>query len=357
MFLSREDQVEQDWPRIAEYLARHNMHLALDEYPRQFSSGAANMNFMIILDGKKAVLRRPPEGVLPPGANDVAREYEVLSRLWRSYPLAPRALHFCGEESIIGVQFCISEFCEGEAIKSELPALLQDVPQVGRKLCQLTIEALASLHQVDPVSVGLENLGDSSGFVIRQIKGWHKRACMVLEGKDVQLHEEIGQWLQASLPEQQPSSIVHNDFKLDNMLVDLERLEVNAVVDWDMCTLGNPLYELAILLLYWGEQGDPPAYDSLTRMPWQAEGWMTRREAIALYLEKVPFTLTEEDLRFYIVLALYRSAVVLAQLCKLYSDGTMKSTAFTKESVKETESAISEILVHAESLQVEPLPW
>lgn len=350
MFLSPKDQVHQDWPKIAAYLAKHNLILSLEDPPRQFAAGAANMNFLITLNGDKAVLRRPPAGLLPPGANDVSREYKVLSRLWRFYPYAPKGIHYCDDTSIIGVDFCISEFREGVTIRADLPEALQAVPQIGRKLGKITIEALAVLHAIDPKAAGLEDLGKPDGFIERQIKGWRKRGSLVFDGEDLDLHEEISQWLEKNMPERQPSSIVHNDFKLDNMLIDLDNLKVNGVVDWDMCTLGNPLYELAILLVYWGEQDDPPAYKELTRMPYYADGWMSRREAIETYLKQVPFELSEDELRFYIILVLFRSAVVLAQLCRLYTRGTMRSTAFTKENRDQAKLALPEILRHTKSL-------
>ena len=141
------------------------------------------------------------------------------------------------------------------------------------------------------------------------------------------------------------------------MLVDLESLTVKGVVDWDMCTLGNPLYELAILLLYWRNKDDPSVYDILTRMPFEADGWMPRREVIKTYLEQVPFELSENELRFYVILALYRSPVVLAQLQRLYTQGIMKSTSFTQADLEKTRVSVPKILRHTQSLLAGSLSW
>ncbi len=302
------------WQAVDDYLDSIGHRLDKDFDIRKLSGGSANLNYLISMDGQKAVLRRPPDGPLPPGANDVAREYKVLSRLGDAYPPAPSGLVFCDDDSVIGVPFCISQFREGICIGRHLPEALARRPQIGHALSDLLVDALAPLHRVDVDAVGLAGLGNAEGFLERQIAGWYKRGQRVLSEPQQQLLAWVRDWLSAHLPERRPASLVHNDFKLDNMLIDPLTLRVNGVVDWDMCTIGDPLFELAILLSYWGGENDTPLYSAQCRMPCEADGWWPRQQVIKRYLDLMELSVTEQDLCFYWWLAQYRSVVVYAQL-------------------------------------------
>lgn len=309
---------QEQWQSIADYLHSKGHQLDLSSSPTLLSGGVANFNYCIVMDGNKAVLRRPPDGPLPPGANDVAREYKVLSRLHKHYPPAPAGLLFCDDESVIGVPFCISEFREGICISRTLPLSLQQTEGLGDSLSRLTVEALADLHKVDLVSSGLDDLGKIDGFLERQIAGWYKRGSRVLNSQQLEQLATIQVWLQQHIPQNKIARLVHNDFKLDNMLIDIDNLQVNGVVDWDMCTVGNPFYELQILLAYWGNPNDNPAYKFQCRMPMEADGWWPRERVISEYLRLTGFSISEHDLQFYHVLTHYRNVVVYAQLQRLF---------------------------------------
>lgn len=322
---------QEQWQNIANYLENRGHILDLSVNPDLLSGGVANFNYKIVLDGKNAVLRRPPSGPLPPGANDVAREFKVLSRLHKQYSPAPVGLVFCDDESVIGVPFCISEFREGICIGRDLPERLQTVELIGDSLSRLTVEALAGLHKVDLHKADLEDLGSIDGFIERQVAGWYKRGSRVLSERQLQQLATIRDRLQNNLPENKIGTLVHNDFKLDNMLIDMETLSVNGVVDWDMCTVGDPFYELAILLVYWGSADDVPALQFQCRMPMEAEGWWTREKVIQEYLRLTGFSINDQDLKFYQWLTQYRNIVVYAQLQAMFEKTGQCPTALSEE--------------------------
>lgn len=346
MFVDTSSQTEQDWHKIADYLKSQGLSLDLDTDIKQFSAGAANLNYLINLNGSKAVLRCPPPGSAP-GANDVEREYKVLSGLNTCYPYAPQALHLCMDDSVIGVPFCISEFREGITIKEQLPPELETIPDIGATLGVKAISILAELHNIDYETLGLSVLGKGEGYLERQVQGWGKRAQRVVTGEQLEKSEKIVAWLMDNLPAQRPLSMVHNDFKLDNVLVDSETFDVNAVLDWDMCTIGDPLYDLVLTLLYWGEPADPHTYSYMAKMPFSAPAWPSRRQALEQYNQSAQQQLAEQDIPFYWVLAVFRYAIVIGQLLALYKKGFLTSGHITPENEQESEEMIDTLLAEA----------
>lgn len=350
MFVEKSSQAGQDWNKVADYLNSQGLSLDLSVEIRQFSAGAANLNYLIQLDGSKAVMRCPPPGSAP-GANDVEREFKVLSGLNTCYPYAPKAIHLCKDESVIGVPFCISEFREGITIKEELPTDLEDVPDVGAKLGIKAIRTLAELHAIDYEKLGLSVLGKGEGYLERQVQGWGKRAQRVLKGERLVQSEKVVAWLMDNLPEQRPLSLVHNDFKLDNLLIDPETFEVNAVLDWDMCTIGDPIYDLVLTLLYWGQPSDTRLYAHMAKMPYNAPSWPSRKEALEQYNEIATQHLAEQDFPFYWVLGIYRYAIVIGQLLTLYQKGFLTSGHITPDNEQESDDLIELLLGEAWSVR------
>jgi aminoglycoside phosphotransferase (APT) family kinase protein len=304
------EAVPQDWKALARYL--RSLGLSLGREPRQFAGGFGNLNYLIELDGRRAVLRRPPSGPLPAGANDMVREHRILSGLWRSYPLAPRALLFCADPAVLGAPFQIVEYRAGIIIRDALPAAAQGRAEVGAALSQAIVDSLAALHRVDPAAVGLDTLGRPAGFLDRTLTGWERRGAAVADLFDARAIAETVAWLRRHLPPDQPAALLHNDFKLDNMILDPASLAPVAVIDWDMGTRGDALWDLAVLLSYWAEPQDPPVMHRLGQMPTLEPGFWRRGEVIAAYCRA-----SGRDaghFLFYRVLALLRSGVVFAQL-------------------------------------------
>jgi aminoglycoside phosphotransferase (APT) family kinase protein len=303
--------IPQDWASLARYLARHGAVLGPGR-PRQFAGGYGNLNYLIEIDGKPAVLRRPPAGRLPPGANDMTREYRILSSLWREYPLAPKAMFFGEESSVLGAPFQIIEYRAGMVIRDTLPPGLAGPSEVGMLLSRQLVESLAALHAVDPTKIGLETLGRPAGFLARTVEGWAARGAAVLDLIDSHVLSEVVAWLRCRVPPDMPPCLIHSDFKLDNMILDPGTLAPVAVIDWDMGTRGDPLWDLAVLLSYWAEPGDPACLHRVRQMPTAQPGFWSRHEVLTAYLglNQRPVG----DFTFYRALSMFRSAVVFLQL-------------------------------------------
>lgn len=306
--------MEENWPALARHLALHGMQMQ-DGAPVRFSSGLANRNYLVRLDTGPVVLRRPPPGPLPPGAHDMAREHRILSRLPNAFPPAPRSLFLCEDPSVLGAPFQLLEYRPGRVVRETLP---EDLAGAGAALSETMLGTLAALHAVDPASVGLDGLGRPEGFLARAASGWRRRGAAVAEGDELAALDRLGAWLEAhAVPDAAPV-LLHNDFKLDNMILD-EALRPVAVVDWDQGTRGDPLFDLATLLSYWTEAGDPPEMQALRQMPTAAPGFLTRAEAVARYA-----ALTGRDVsgfRFHRVLGLMKLGVVFLQLGALWRTG------------------------------------
>ena len=303
--------ISQNWASLANYLARRGLALGPGP-PRQFTGGFGNLNYLIEIDGEPAVLRRPPAGPLPYGGNDMAREYRILSSLWREYPLAPRAMFFCDEASVLGAPFQIIEYRPGIVIRDPLPPDLAGRPEAGMFLSRQLVESLAALHAVDPAQVGLETLGRPAGFLARTVEGWAARSAAVADLINPRALSGLIDWLRRRVPEGGPPSLIHSDFKLDNMILAPETLAPVAVIDWDMGTRGDPLWDLAVMLSYWVEPEDPPCLHRVRQMPTAQRGFWRRHEVLAAYLRLS--SRAAADFTFYRVLSLFRSAIVFLQL-------------------------------------------
>jgi aminoglycoside phosphotransferase (APT) family kinase protein len=314
-FRAAEESVAQDWAALTRYLAGFGAVLGPTQ-PRQFAGGFGNLNFLIDIDGKPAVLRRPPSGPLPPGANDMAREHRILSSLWRAYPLAPRALFFCGDRRVLGAPFQIIEYHPGMVIREILPPGLADRPQLGATLSRQLVEALAALNAVDPAEIGLGALGHPAGFLGRTVEGWSTRGAAVADLLNPLAFAETVGWLRGRIPADASVSLLHSDFKLDNMIIEPTTLAPVAVIDWDMGTRGDPLWDLAVLLSYWAEPGDPACLHRVRQMPIAPPGFWSRREILAAYQRLSRRSI--DDFAFYRVLSVFRSAIVFLQLFDRY---------------------------------------
>jgi aminoglycoside phosphotransferase (APT) family kinase protein len=318
-FLDPDFTVPQPWDRLAAHLAGHGLVLDLGVAPRQFATGLANQNYRVSINGEMAVLRRPPPGPMAEGANDMGREYRVLSRLGAAYSLAPKGLYYCEDTDVLGAPFQLIEFRDGVAIGSRLPEPLAARGDAGQVLTGALVEAMTTLHAVDPEAVGLGRLGRPDGFLGRQVEGWGRRAHAAYPDDPPAEIDVIVGWLRKQVPASSRSSLLHNDFKFDNMLFELEPLRSVAVVDWDMCTLGEPLFDLAVLLSYWPDHDDPPGIKRLDQVPSLEPGFPGRGEVTAAYFEAAGRR--PEDLSFLLVLTRFRLAIVWAQLYNLHLRG------------------------------------
>jgi len=296
------------------------------ELPRQFAGGVGNLNYLLELDGRSVVLRRPPLGPIPPGANDMAREHRILDQLWQVFPLAPQSLHYCPNDAVLGAHFLIMEYRSGVVIGSTIPETLTQDPRIGSGLADMMLRVLADLHQVDPADVGLADFGRPDGFLARAIEGWAKRVAVATDDNPPAVATALTTWLRDSLVPEQAPTLLHNDFKLDNVVLDATSLAPVAVLDWDMGSRGDPLFDLATLLSYWTEADDPAAMHDLGQMPTAAHGFPTRSEVVTRYA-----ALTGRDVSnilFYRVLTMFKLGVVFLQLHARHRRGATTDARF-----------------------------
>lgn len=320
------DSVPQPWARLSAHLARVGLQFNPDPPPRQFSGGLANLNYLIVVDGHEAVLRRPPMGTLPPGAYDMGREFRILSRLSQGLALAPAGIHLGEDPAVLGAPFQIIEFRRGFAVRSELPPALLALPDIGARLGRTLIDVLLRIHAVEPQSVGLDTLGRPEGFLQRAVEGWSQRALIATEGCTSALIPELSRWLRAQRVPDGPAVLLHNDLKLDNILLHGQTLAPVAVLDWDQGTRGDALFDLATTLSYWTEAGDPPVMHELQQMPTAHPGFPTRLEAAQAYARASGRDLS--DFRFYRVLAMLKLAVIFHQLHARYRQGATREPRY-----------------------------
>lgn len=279
----------------------------------QFSGGKANLTYLLEFpDGRELVLRRPPLGPVAARSHDMAREHLVLSKLWRGFDKAPRALAMCDDPSVIGASFFVMERKPGVVIRDEVPGLFgggQD-PEVNRKLSTVVIDTLVELHSVDAAACGLEGLGHPDGFLGRQVGGWWDRWERARHEENP-VADDVGTWLRDNLPPSGSPTLLHNDWRLDNMAVapdDPGRCV--AVYDWDMATRGDPLADLGTMMASWYEGGEERS--TLAPMPTTTPGWMGRDEALGRYGELSGRDLTRID--WYVVFGTWKLGVVLQQI-------------------------------------------
>lgn len=289
----------------------------------QFPGGAANLTYRAVAeDGGEFVLRRAPLGEVAEGGHDMSREYRVLSRLWRAYPLAPRALHYCDDSRVMGKPFFVMERRIGTVVRRTWPESLSE-PAAQRGVAESLVDGLADLHGVDPAAVGLDDLGKPEGFVSRQIQGWTRRwhAAATRPVADMEASSGL---LSEMIPQAQRAAILHNDYKLDNTMVG-EGGTLVAVFDWDMSTRGDPLVDAGTLLAYWAQPGDP-TYPVFGDRGVAIGDVMPKDEVRERYARRTGLDLSEVS--FYEALALFRIAVIIEQIYARYVSGQTTDERF-----------------------------
>ncbi|MGH2880523.1 MAG: phosphotransferase family protein [Solirubrobacteraceae bacterium] len=276
--------------------------------------GHSNVTYLIQRDGDpthpaEVVLRRPPRGPLPPSAHDVLREARLLRALEGTAARVPKVLAVGDDEAIIGCPFYVMERVPGEVIVWQTPPAL-DTPEQRRAIGEELIDALVEIHGVDWRAAGLEGFGKPTGYLERQLRRFgglweHNRT------RELPEMERVARWLGENLPESGPASIVHGDYRLGNTIfAEQPPAKLVAVLDWEMATIGDPLADIGYMCMFWTEAGDPAeglraALGNVTR----AEGYPIRAELIARYEEASKRSMT--DLRWYVTLALWKSAVFM----------------------------------------------
>ena len=309
-----------DIAKVHDWLSRY---IEEGEQPevKQFRSGASNLTYLLKYPDRELVLRRPPIGTKAVSAHDMKREFLIQSRLKPVYDLVPTVIALCEDHSIIGSDFYVMERIKGDIFRRDVPESLtkEDISIMATSL----VAGLARLHAVD--ATVLAELNKGPGYVTRQVEGWSKRYRNALTD-DVPNGEDVMSWLAANKPEDVGSCIIHGDWRIDNMVFDLDQKRLVGVLDWELATVGDPLMDLGSALAYWVDRDDDLEFASLRRQPSHLEGMPTRREFIAKYLELSGRKCN--DFTFYEVFGLFRLTVIIQQIWARYRAGQTTNPAF-----------------------------
>lgn len=272
-------------------------------------AGHSNETFFVARGPNRWALRRPPAGAFLPSAHDVGREYKVLSALADTEVRSPRTTLFCEDADVIGAPFYLMERIDGVVIRDEVPPAYSsdDRGRIGEEL----VDALVELHSIDPDGCGLGSFGKKEGYLARQLRRWTGQMDLTLPlTRDLPTLRQLGGWLAAKLPESGPTTIVHGDYKLDNVMFDSHEPRLVAILDWEMSTLGDPLADLGWMISFWREASDPAGgvfgdLGSVTKEP----GFSSRQELMGRYVEKTGRDASALD--WYVVLAIWKLAILL----------------------------------------------
>ena len=314
---------ELDQAALAAYLKAQQPGLTSDPVIRQFRHGHSNLTYLISVDGFDYVLRRPPFGNQVKSAHDMGREFKILIALAPVFAPAPRPLFYCEDPGVIGVPFYLMERRHGVVLRQVFPGNFD--PAVAGRLCRAMTDTLAALHRVDYRAIGLADFGKPEGYVARQVRGWTERYAKA-ETDAVPDMNRVAEWLAATMPPDRGAAVIHNDFKFDNVMLaagDLGRVE--AVLDWEMATIGDPLMDLGTALAYWIEPTDPAPLRAAA-MGSTTPGMWTRQQVIDRYVEQTGFAVG--DLRFYYVFGMFKLAVILQQIYARYVRGFTSDERF-----------------------------
>jgi aminoglycoside phosphotransferase (APT) family kinase protein len=288
---------------------------------QQFRSGASNLTYLLQYPGLDLVLRKPPVGTKAASAHDMKREFLIQSRLQPVYPLVPSMVAMCDDQSVMGSDFYVMERVVGDIFRRDVPEGVK--PSDVSVMADSLINGLVQLHAVDATI--LDELNKGSGYVQRQVEGWSKRYRNALTD-DVPNGEKVMAWLEANRPADVASCVIHGDWRIDNVVFNLEQARIVGVLDWELATVGDPLMDLGSSLAYWVDRDDEPAFAALRRQPSHLPGMPTREEFVQRYLQLSGRSC--DDFTFYEVFGLFRLAVIIQQIWARYRAGQTTNPAF-----------------------------
>jgi aminoglycoside phosphotransferase (APT) family kinase protein len=293
---------------------------------RQFTGGASNLTYLVSYGDRDYVLRRPPRGHKASSAHDMRREVTVQMRLRPHYPLVPEVFAYCDDPSVIGSEFYLMSRIAGTILRRDLPPGVLLSAEQARTLAHTVIDAQADLHAIDPVAAGLADLGRGPGYVARQVSGWSRRYRDALTD-DVPDAENVMSWLDQKQPPDVAARLIHGDWRLDNLVLDLaDEPRITGVLDWEMATVGDPLMDVGASLAYWITNQDDDAFQLMRLQPTDLPGIPSREEYMTRYLDRTG--LQVDDWRFYEVYGLFRLAVIAQQIWFRYRRGETTNPAF-----------------------------
>jgi aminoglycoside phosphotransferase (APT) family kinase protein len=317
---------ELDLRKLEPFLRAHfpdeSGSLSLQQYP----SGHSNLTYLLQFGGKELVLRRPPFGSKVKTAHDMGREFRVLSKLHSVYAPAPRVLFYCEDESVLESPFYLMEPIRGVILRRDPPLDFDFPPEKARRLSESFVENLALLHSLDYAAIGLADLGKPQGYLERQVQGWVERyhGSKTHEYPEV---EKISEWMRQNIPPTVGVSLIHNDYKYDNVVLDPRDItKIIGVLDWEMCTIGDPLADLGTALAYWIDEADSEELREQRSGPTSYPGSLTRGELVEYYAQITGRDVSQMD--FFVTLALFKLAVIVQQIYYRFHLGLTRDERF-----------------------------
>ena len=301
--------------KVDTWLKQHVSNLTGTPEITQYTGGASNWTYRIKYDSHDLILRRPPAGTKAASAHDMKREYEIQKALMPYYTV-PEMIAFCNDQSVMDCDFYIMRRVEGIIPRSNLPKDLVLTTEQTKQLCLNVIDKLIELHKIDINTTGLNAFGKGTGYCKRQIDGWSERYKKA-KTWNVPTCSYVINWLKENIPTEEKSCLIHNDYRFDNVILDVENpMKIIGVLDWEMATIGDPMMDLGNTLAYWVQADDDFIAKSTRRQPTHLKGMLTRKEVIKYYCEKMNFE--AKNFTFYEVYGLFRLAVIAQQIYYRY---------------------------------------
>jgi aminoglycoside phosphotransferase (APT) family kinase protein len=317
---------ELDIPKLEPFLRNHFPSASGAMRVDQFPSGHSNLTYSVHLGEMQLVLRRPPFGSKVKSAHDMGREFRVLSKLHAWYPAAPEVLLFCDEVSILGAPFYLMKPIRGIILRRDPPRGMDFSSATARHLGELFVDNLALLHRLDYQSMGLADLGKPEGYLERQVRGWTERYAGS-QTHDYPEVKAIADWMTQHMPRTQHATLIHNDYKYDNAVLDSQDLaKIIGLLDWEMSTIGDPLTDLGTALAYWVEADDPEELQRIRWGPTNSAGSLTRAQFAERYAQKTGREVS--NIAFYLTFARFKLAVIVQQIYFRFHQGLTKDQRF-----------------------------
>jgi aminoglycoside phosphotransferase (APT) family kinase protein len=293
----------------------------------QFPGGYSNLTYFLkTQQGKEYVLRRPPFGAKHiKGGHDMGREFRVLSTLKAAgYAKIPAPIVYCEDESVLDCPFYVMERVQGVILRAQTAPKMGIDADTMHKMSEALVDNLAVLHSIDINSTGLIHLGKPEGYVQRQVEGWYKRYKNA-QTDDIAVVEQVYAWLVQNLPVENPPTLIHNDYKYDNVVLNAHDLtDIVAVLDWEMTTVGDPLMDVGTALSYWSEVNDG-AFEKSFNLTW-LPGNLSRQEFADRYAQKSGRDVS--NILYYYVFGLFKNTVVIQQIYARWKQGFSKDPRF-----------------------------
>ncbi len=296
---------------------------------RQFSGGASNLTYELAWPARSLVLRRPPHGALGGSAHNMRREHDLQAALAPVFGHVPRMVALCTDQTVLGADFYVMEKLEGTVLGRDVPEEVDLGPEAATRLCENALDVLVELHDVDVTRVpGLAALDRGDGYVERQVGQWTSR-YRDARTPDVPDFEQVMDWLAQRVPADHPHTLIHNDFRLDNLvLAEDDPTRIVGVLDWELATVGDPLMDLGGSMAYWTQADDGEEAQRMRLQPTALPGMLTREQMVRRYCSARGITVTPQEWTFYEVFGHFRLAGIAQQIYHRYHHGHTTNPRF-----------------------------